>query len=358
MDWVSFTSGMAYGATTVFVAQPLDTIKTRCQALSTASTTAVAKDILAREGVRGLYRGGIPLLVGGSLFRSAQFGFYENAMKIMKRVNGENPSRILGVFCPNVIAAGFCGGIGRGLVEGPFEYIKVRRQVEEPWKLRDCYKGSGITMARNSVLFASFVIYIDLTKQIVPGGLSPFWSGAICSNLAWLTIWPLDVVKSQLQSGKYTNGVMGLLRDGWQTGQFTRGLAPGLARSFIGNGCSMVVYKKVEAFLKEQSGEDGNDFTEKNDDVSKRDNKQRLLSTDKQMIFRRNKVEVPSDLDDEVCVDCDPATQVPNPNREVCAEVYSRADDCMIKYQHSASKCQGVFKELKKCLDENKKNWR
>jgi hypothetical protein len=29
------------------------------------------------------------------------------------------------------VLAGFCGGVGRGLVEGPVEYIKVRRQVRE-----------------------------------------------------------------------------------------------------------------------------------------------------------------------------------------------------------------------------------
>ena len=115
---------MAYGATTVVVAQPLDTVKTRCQALSTASPLSVGREILVKEGVRGLYRGGWPLLVGGSLFRSAQFGFYENAMGQMKRINGAEPQRVFGVFCPNVVVAGFCGGVGRGLVEGPFEYVK------------------------------------------------------------------------------------------------------------------------------------------------------------------------------------------------------------------------------------------
>lgn len=26
----------------------------------------------------------------------------------------------------------------------------------------------------------------------MPGDISPFWTGAICSNLAWLTVWPLE----------------------------------------------------------------------------------------------------------------------------------------------------------------------
>ena len=66
------------------------------------------------------------------------------------------------------------GGFGRGLAEGPFEYIKVRRQVEGTWRFREVFQGSGVTMLRNAFLFSSFVVYIDLSKQIVPGGLGPF----------------------------------------------------------------------------------------------------------------------------------------------------------------------------------------
>lgn len=76
-----------------------------------------------------------------------------------------------------VIFAGFCGGIGRGLVEAPFEFIKVRRQVDHPWKLADIYKGSSVTIFRNSFLFMFFMVYIDLGKQIYPSGMTPFFTG-------------------------------------------------------------------------------------------------------------------------------------------------------------------------------------
>lgn len=82
-----------------------------------------------------------------------------------------------------MVVAGFAGGIGRGLVEGPFEYIKTRRQVQGQWKFRELTNGAGATIFRNSFLFSSFMIYIDLSHQLVPGGLGPFWTGAICSNL-------------------------------------------------------------------------------------------------------------------------------------------------------------------------------
>jgi len=149
--------------------------------------------------------------------------------------------------------SGFAGGVGRGLVEGPFEYIKTRMQTDQPWRLREILSGSGATMFRNSFLFSSFMIYIDLSKQLVPGGLGPFLTGAVCSNLAWLTIWPLDVVKSQVQSGKFEGKSYGeLMRDNFKHGTVFRGLLPGLLRSFVANGCSMMVYTKVLALLSEQ----------------------------------------------------------------------------------------------------------
>ena len=37
-----------------------------------------------------------------------------------------------------------------------------------------------------------------------------------------------------------------------RSGQMFRGVVPGLMRSTIANGCSMVVYRKVEGLLKAQ----------------------------------------------------------------------------------------------------------
>ena len=75
----------------------------------------------------------------------------------------------------------------------------------------------------------------------------------MCANLAWLTIWPLDVVKTQLQSGKYAGkSPLVLIKDVFRSGLIYRGLLPGLTRSTFANGISMVVYKKVEAMLKDR----------------------------------------------------------------------------------------------------------
>ena len=84
----------------------------------------------------------------------------------------------------------------------------------------------------------------------------PFLTGAVCANLAWLTIWPMDVVKTQLQSGKYANqSLAALVRDVLRpsSGLLFRGLLPGLTRSTLANGLSMVVYKHVQGALLEHN---------------------------------------------------------------------------------------------------------
>lgn len=113
---------------------------------------------------------------------------------------------------------------------------------------------SGATITRNAFLFAAFVIYLDAFKKAVDVG--PFLQGALCSTLAWATIWPMDVAKSRLQSGEYEGKSFRLLlRDVFSSGKFFSGMGPGLTRSAFANGCSMVVYSRVLKFLEEKKRE-------------------------------------------------------------------------------------------------------
>jgi len=250
-----FIAGFGYGSTSVIVGQPFDTIKTRSQMKSYfgKGSREIAADIWQSEGIRGLYRGGMPLVLGGALIRSAQFGVNEAALSAVREVTGgpvDPAQRWLGVFDWQVIFAGVWGGIGRGVIEGPFEYIKVRRQLAQPWHLKEVMQGSGATITRNAFLFSSFVVYLDIGKQAGLSEWNPFWQGAICANLAWMTIWPMDVAKTMVQSGNYNDkSFFWILRETVRTGAMTRGLLPGLVRSTIANGSAMVAYKEIQKNL-------------------------------------------------------------------------------------------------------------
>jgi solute carrier family 25 (mitochondrial carnitine/acylcarnitine transporter), member 20/29 len=152
--------GFAYGITSVVVGQPLETVKTQMQTLQKQSAVDTARKLVQEEGIRGLYRGGIPLVLGGGLIRSAQFGAYENVLRVLKtsdltRHLDDGPKKLID---PLVVIAGVCGGISRGVVEGPFEFIKVRQQVVKSWSFREVFHGYGATMFRNAGLFGFFCL--------------------------------------------------------------------------------------------------------------------------------------------------------------------------------------------------------
>mmetsp|Transcript_20822 Transcript_20822/g.45152 ORF Transcript_20822/g.45152 Transcript_20822/m.45152 type:complete len:271 (+) Transcript_20822:30-842(+) len=263
----SFIAGFAYGGTTVLVGQPMETLKTLAQVQSAATSTVggtnssllhTATHLYSTAGIRGFYRGGMPLLLGGGLMRSAQFGVYQSVKPTLeKRYGPIDPKNYwLGCINPHVVAAGWAGGIGRGLVEGPFEMVKVRKQVLSQWQFGDIFQGFGATLFRNSFLFSSFVIYMDIFQQQLDMRdltVTPFIKAGFCASLAWTTIWPLDVVKTRRQSGKYDGKSLSwLLRDCIRRGDMYRGLPVGLLRGFIANGASMEVYTLVEKELKKQ----------------------------------------------------------------------------------------------------------
>ena len=83
----SFIAGFAYGGTTVIVGQPFETLKTLTQLSSSSgirpSIITTAKELYTSSGIKGFYRGGTPLLIGGGLMRSAQFGFYNSVLPFM-----------------------------------------------------------------------------------------------------------------------------------------------------------------------------------------------------------------------------------------------------------------------------------
>lgn len=268
---ITFLSGASYGLTTVIVGQPLDTVKTRMQGLSSSSASHILRDLYSKEGIRGLYRGGLPLMLGGSIMRSAQFGVSAKAREVLEET--DFPRYVaFNTLDSNVLLAGIAGGVGRATIEIPTDFLKIRRQIIKDLNAKmdfsmlkkNLMDGSLVTFGRNTILFSSFIVYVDLSKQactagLIPKflcneestGLTPFAKGALCANLAWLTCWPFDVIKTQRQSGNFAPGIgaIELLRENMKQGKLFRGLVPGLVRSTFANGSSMVVYETVHTHL-------------------------------------------------------------------------------------------------------------
>ena len=80
-----------------------------------------------------------------------------------------------------------------------------------------------------------------------------------CSLAYWVACYPLDIIKSALQTDsiypearRYRGGVLATGRQLWAEGgvkRFTAGLAPCLARSFPANAAGFAIYEATKARL-------------------------------------------------------------------------------------------------------------
>ena len=251
--------GILYGVTNVAADHPFDTIKTKMQAQPgferLGMTQAFLKTFKA-EGVRGLYRGCLPPLWGSGIFRSAQFAVFEAAYTAADRHSQlRRQIPFTAGLETRVIMAGVCASTARAIVETPLEYAKVRRQTGQSWKIRNVYTGFGVTWYRTMGLMTTYFILIDSQRRNFPNLFSapiigPFLASGVSATLAWWIVWPLEYIKSQVQSqfGQRMSTIQRLKLVVNQVGFFGlyRGLAPGSIRSFLANGTAMVVMSAAQ----------------------------------------------------------------------------------------------------------------
>ena len=144
--------------------------------------------------MKGFYRGMVPPLIGATMYRSSQFASYEAVYTrwghdetMMRQIPG------LGGLEIRVPAGGVVAGTCRAIIECPFEYSKVRRQVGENYLLKDAYKGFSMVWLRSVILLVSFFSQIDTYKRhtnVMDSKLGQFWVAAQGSVVSWLLPWP------------------------------------------------------------------------------------------------------------------------------------------------------------------------
>ena len=118
--------------------------------------------------------------------------------------------------------------------------------------MRTLFTGFNLTWARLYIALSSFFICMDAAERHQPAlfqlpGIGPFLKGSVCASVGWVLAWPLEVLKSQAQSGLFPaesalKRLQRLLRERGLLGLY-RGFGPGMARSLLGNGAAVTAFE-------------------------------------------------------------------------------------------------------------------
>ncbi|KAK9833663.1 hypothetical protein WJX74_002192 [Apatococcus lobatus] len=217
-------AGAVAGTAEHLAMYPVDTIKTRMQALShpgqqlRGSTLARAtKAVIRREGIRGLYGGFWAVAAGAGPAHALYFSAYEAAKRAL---NGDRPGH-------HPLATGAAGVVATLVNDGvmvPFDVVKQRLQVaRSPYKgVTDCimkmlrYEGVGAfyrsfrtTIVMNVPFTAVHFATYESAKTAMARWagreqeeetlLVQLLAGGTAGGVAAGVTTPLDVVKTRLQ---------------------------------------------------------------------------------------------------------------------------------------------------------------
>jgi len=277
-SWRGAICGVAFGVASPLAAHPFDTLKSRMQAdVEYARTSAVAtlRGLLRDGGVRALYRGLLPPLLGSALYRSIQFAAFGAAyagLRDERWATAAIPGS--GGLQGRVLLAAAAGTTARALIETPLEVWKIRRQLAQPVfgvesgaagrttaparavasAARELFTGFGLTWARLYLALGSFFVICDTADRHAPQLFSmpvvgPFLKGGVAATLGWWLAWPLETLKSQVQAGGSGGGaalsvvarMRGVLQERGLVGLY-RGIGPGTLRSLLGNGAAFTAF--------------------------------------------------------------------------------------------------------------------
>ncbi|KAH9904448.1 mitochondrial carrier [Xylariomycetidae sp. FL2044] len=227
-------AGAAGGVAQVLIGQPFDIVKVRLQT-STAYSSALdaARSIYAQEGPLAFYKGTLTPLLGIGACVSIQFGAFGYARRFFESRNlrsgkGGKPDLSYAQY----YGAGAFAGLANSVISGPIEHVRIRLQTQPHGAARlysgplDCvrqlssarsggvsrglYRGSAVTVLREAqaygVWFLAFeyLMNADAARNGVARRDVPSWKVALYGGLAgealWLGSYPLDVVKSKMQT--------------------------------------------------------------------------------------------------------------------------------------------------------------
>tara|TARA_B110000208_G_C11745874_1_gene421708 strand:- start:255 stop:932 length:678 start_codon:yes stop_codon:yes gene_type:complete len=209
-----FYNGIIVGTVQTLIGHPFDTLKV----LQQTGVTINYNNIYSTR----LFRGILYPMCGSGLFNSIQFGTYQY---FNNKID-------------NILLPGLLSGFISGIIINPIDMLKINRQLNNNRKL-NLVRGTHITCMRESL---STVIYFNTYYKCMEyskkkKSFDSFLAGGTAGVLSWFFTYPIDIVKTRIQSYK----CYGVSQALWMGG-LTHGLSFCLARAFIVNGSGFAAY--------------------------------------------------------------------------------------------------------------------
>jgi len=219
--WASYVSG----AIGICIGNRLDILKTELQA---GNRHFISSSLPPNETVlkkfTSLFRGAAAPILGYGALNSILFVTYNRSLKFMEP-SIFNPTKLAGVNLEKIWLAGAVGGLACWVVSAPSELIKCRTQLQVDGQtssyaatmavlrqqgIRGLYLGGTITSMRDSFGYAWYFWSYELTKRLLlsrqpdpflePNASDILIAGGIAGVVTWASIFPLDVIKTRLQT--------------------------------------------------------------------------------------------------------------------------------------------------------------
>ncbi|KAI1436482.1 mitochondrial carrier domain-containing protein [Xylaria sp. CBS 124048] len=279
----SFAAGGFGGICAVVVGHPFDLVKVRMQTAEKgvySSAIDVVRKSIARDGLRrGLYAGVSAPLVGVTPMFAVSFWGYDLGKQIVTTLSPPPPSSHGTLSIAQISTAGFFSAIPMTAITAPFERVKVILQVQgqrlQPGQqpkykngidvvrqlyreggLRSVFRGSAATLARDGPGSAAyFAAYEYIKRRLTPldptsgkpqGDLSLLavtCAGGAAGIAMWIPVFPVDTVKSRLQTAEGNVSLAGVVRELYARGGFKAffpGFGPALARAVPANAATFL----------------------------------------------------------------------------------------------------------------------
>ena len=231
-SWQYYLKGAIAGMTGILLSHPVDTVKTHIQ------TGYALREFT--PGIRNLYRGLLPPLVGVGLEKAIVFGTYNYAKRKLD----------------SIPLSGGIAGLSAAIIVTPYERLKILKQnniniSRQDITMKFLFRGLSATWSREVPGFAIYFSAYESLKYHFHskhgseiGYVNSFLYGGIAGVAAWIFIYPQDRIKTILQSSNISS-TGNIIRDIYSKGglqHFYSGFSWAVARAMLlhsGTFCMM-----------------------------------------------------------------------------------------------------------------------